>query len=216
MSNTGLSSLSGKLAAASACASLSVGAFGVGSAHASDYGPEIPAPNLPDSADHYYCFDSSVPTGERYRYDGAMQNLDAQTAMYDVKSSTCAWATDVHFFEVGFGGIGGAAGVWSCPNVAWYDDRVCEQADIQVAPANIFVANGGFNGDPAIYQHSYNKTIRHETGHSAGLDHYNTDGPHAMYSGLVQSTSSSYLSYRAHDTCHIDGWINNGDWTGCK
>lgn len=205
-----------QLATVSAATSLVVSVLATPQAEASDYGPEIPFPNLPDSADHYYCLDASVPSAEHGRYDAAMQNLDAQTAMYDVKSSTCAWATDVHVFEVGYGAISGNAGVFSCPNIAWYDDRVCEQGDIQVSPSNIFVANGGWNGDASIYNHSYTKTIRHEVGHSAGLDHYNTDGPHAMYSGLVTSTASSWHSYRAHDVCHIDGWINNGDWTGCK
>lgn len=74
-------------------------------------------------------------------------------------------------------------------------------------PAQITADAGG---DPTLTNWNMRKTFVHEVGHSAGLQH--SAGTNAMITGHVATTSWLWLSYDAHQRCHIDNWILNLNW----
>jgi Peptidase M66 len=161
----------------------------------------------PDSTDHWYCFDSSVPGANRARYDSAMANVDAQTVMYDVVAGSCGYSTDVKYYEANpIPFVDPNTRGWApCHHTVIY--AFCDQVLVFVNPAQIWIENGGFGGDATQFEVNYHKTIRHETGHSIGLGHWN--GVHAMESGHVP-INYGYIFYNAHDVCHVNTFFSAG------
>jgi len=189
-----------------------------GTAGASPYGNEPGAPGyVPDSSDHWFCFDASVPSQYRFYYQWAMDNLDIQSApIYDVESGSCGWATDVKMIQASLSWVGsGVIGYAPCVTRAWNNNMICEAGEVWNDAALIFANNGGFGGSQSLLDHRLHHNVRHEVGHTAGMAHYNTGGPHAVYSGL-STGAAGYHAYRGHDICHLNGWSNNQNWTGCK
>ncbi len=172
---------------------------------ASPYGADFGGPGYyPDSTDHWYCFDSSVPAVNRARYDSAMVNVDIQTVMYDVATGSCGYSTDVKYYEANpIPFVDPATRGWApCHHVVIY--ALCDQVLAFVNPAQIWIQNGGFGGDALQFEVNYQKTIRHETGHSIGLGH--SSGVHALASGPVP-INYGYLFYTAHDACHVNAFL---------
>lgn len=155
-----------------------------------------------DSADHWYCFTSSVPAGtERNRITGSMQFLDDVTDMYDVAASGCGASTDVAWFhQTPIPEVPGARGMALCvTHSAW---GVCDQFWAKVDGVQIFSeANGAANFDVNMA-----KTIRHELGHTTGLRHGSSTSLRAMVSGPVP-TDLYYTTYSAHHIGHINAYF---------
>mgnify|MGYP001302668969 CR=1 FL=1 len=158
---------------------------------------------LPDSQDHWFCFDGSSPTGtEANRFYSGMEYLDSSTLMYDVASSYCGSATDVIFrYQSPLAEAPGARGYAPCRVRTGYANLFCEQGDVIVDVPQIWLDAGGWSGDPNTFELNIHKTVRHEIGHTAGLGH--SSGVHALESGHVPY-NWGYLAYLAHDICHIN------------
>jgi hypothetical protein len=127
--------------------------------------------------------------------------------MYKVYTPTCGTATDIVYFEVTpipIPGQGNARGLTTCNSYTGPFGLLCDQFWVQVDPVEVFIENGGFSGSSSQLNTNLHKTIRHETGHTAGLGH--STGIDAMVSGPVPDTFS-YVLYSGHDVCHINHQI---------
>ena len=181
--------------------------FSTSAASAGTYPLQVaPYQYLPDSTDHWYCFDASVPSGSRSRYTSAMNNLDAVTLMSAVYTPTCGTSTDIRYLEASpIPYFSGTRGVALCTLATGYLGLLCDHYDVIVDPGQVWVDNGGFAGDPTQLDTNLHKTIRHETGHTAGLTHTQSVA-NVMISGQVTNLAA-YLQYRDHDICHINLWF---------
>lgn len=148
-----------------------------------------------DSPDHWYCILASIPSGDRWRFDQAMRTLDTQTDMWDVQTSACGASTDiVYYHEVN----APWRGTSMCVGWTWI---VCDQYWVAVSYAQI-AADPGTAG----YSVSLNKTIAHETGHTAGLSH-NSTTTSAMRSGPIPDLGAwnfVWGLYEPHHVSHIN------------
>lgn len=163
------------------------------------YGWDPGAPQvLPDSTDHWFCFDSNVNAGERQRFRDAMQYLDSATAMYDVETGTCGSATDIIYrYSTPIPGFPGARGYDQCTVHTGYLGLLCDQNVVWVDYLQVLSESDGTHP----FEINLHKTIRHETGHTAGLSHHDT-AVDAMRSGPIPF-DWGYFSYSTHDICHI-------------
>ncbi len=180
-------------------------------AGASPYGFDAGAPEyLPDSQDHWFCYDQTVPSGDRPRYASAMDYLDLATSMYDQYATSCGTSTDIVFAHnspicVPDFGCSGIRGYTPCDRwIGAYG--LCDKFIVYVDPLYIFTKSGGFNGPPGLFDNNFAATIRHEIGHTGGLSHHTGGNADAMISGQV-STSWAYLGYASHDICHINNFL---------
>lgn len=156
-----------------------------------------------DGRDHWFCF-VNISAADRRPFRDAMQYLDARVArVYDVESSACGNSTDVAYWvdnnivdNLGFP----ARGRTWCRVLFW---GVCDQFWVSVNPTEI-IANSMVNapGDWNNVVVNYNKTIRHETGHSMGLQHSGTVLD-AMRSGWVDNNFFYWYGYNDDHRDHL-------------
>jgi hypothetical protein len=161
-----------------------------------------------DSLDHWYCFSAGVPAGSRQTYHDSLAYMDARVALHDVYTSTCGTATDVVYNEGDLAGT--TRGERTC--VRWVNASVCDQSWISVDPGRILTETANHGGGQANFDVNYIKTIRHETGHTLGL---NNDGVtysaapaewrDCMVSGWVP-TSLLWTTYSDHHVVHINAY----------
>ena len=149
-----------------------------------------------------------------------MDYLDLSTVMSAVEGVTgtgasyCGYSTDIYFYEfnglLDANGYGNPRGSSVCIVWANRNGQICDRAEVDIFPSVIFVANGGFNGSSAQFDLNLHKTIRHEVGHTVGLDHYAQNPPtvpaSAMVSGAVPY-DFSYTKYIGHEICHINKYF---------
>ncbi|ACZ86039.1 hypothetical protein [Streptosporangium roseum] len=125
----------------------------------------------PDKSTHSYCYTTSVQADLKSYIPGAMNYLANATTIPGVpfhspcettnSSSDGTPATDVAWFDVWVEGSFGQAvcKVWTAS-----DPDVCDQRHARIN-GNVIRASG----DP---HHQFIKTVCHELGHTAGIDHY--------------------------------------------
>lgn len=181
-------------------------------AKADDFGfPSPPAPGyFGAGADYYFYFDGSVPGVDRYRYNEAMEFLDDATDIFDVPTSTLGSGTDIVFIHAS-GPIDGNPAIRGKAVCArWANALICDQYWILVYIPTIFAeATDGTN-----FQINFDKTIRHEIGHTTGLRHSAGAGPYlpgspGSYQAMISGSVSSSLYWYAYNTSdhipHING-----------
>ena len=180
------------------------------SVSASPYGAEFNGPGYyPDSLDHWYCFDGSVPAGDYVYRQWAMANMDAQTAGYDVAASGCGSATDIRFFEANPIPWHGSGTVGWAPCAYFLIYLACDQSWVYTNFTAIWVFGGGLGGDPNLITYWFHFTTRHEIGHTLGLGH--SDGTHALHTPLADvNLASAWLYYQYHDVCHYNLYFSQG------
>ncbi|MFG1755706.1 hypothetical protein [Streptosporangium sandarakinum] len=125
----------------------------------------------PDKSTHSYCYTSSVDSTLKSYIPGAMNYLaDATTipgvplhATCDTKNSNEDGdpATDVAWFNIW---IDDAYGEAPCRVRTASDSSICDQRFAKI--------NGSMIKAGPDAHHQYIKTVCHELGHTAGLDHY--------------------------------------------
>lgn len=167
-----------------------------------------PGTYMADSPDHYYCFGSSVSFGNLPKYIDSMSYLDDATHLYDVRSSNCGSLTDVVFAEGPLDPY--VRGQTTCARPI--NATLCEQFWVQVNPNQVFGDTYSRNGDGDNYDLNFVKTIRHELGHTIGL---NNDGVgytgaplewrDCMVSGWVP-TDLLWTTYSSHHVGHVNPW----------
>lgn len=135
----------------------------------------------PDNREHTYCFSPSYDgdnphTGANY----AMDNLDAQTVMFDNKVPDCTENTDARFFIAELSGDGD----YLCTDLV---SGICYSARLRFDRSNITSLN------------DWKQTACHEVGHSAGLSH--GDGSDCMG---TQHDDPNDREYDGHHVNHIN------------
>lgn len=161
---------------------------------------------VPDSLDHAYCFDASVPSSRRPVYTGSMAYLDDTTAFSDVAVS-CSSITDVAFYEADLGS--GIRGYSPCQK--WVTWGVCDRTNVYVNAAEIFRNTGACGGGQPRFDVNLITTIRHEIGHTVGLHHIPAvgalcgppAGDDAMTSDFTP-VSLDWVDYNAHHVAHMN------------
>ncbi|MBV6507411.1 MAG: hypothetical protein JJLCMIEE_00456 [Acidimicrobiales bacterium] len=189
-------------------AAVAVLAGSVGTAGAEDdYGVQPGGPGyMPDSSDHWYCF-AYVASGSRQRYHDAMAYLDYGTVMTDHYSSTCGPSTDVWSYEISpipNAPVEYPRGYAPCMVRTGLFGWFCEAGNLEIDPVVIWLETLAAGGGAWDLELNLNKTIRHETGHTAGLAHFELGSrPNsAMASGHVP-LNFAFLAYSPHEVCHI-------------
>jgi hypothetical protein len=164
-----------------------------------------------DGADHWYCINTGMDTDNVNRINAAMANLDTQTDMYDVYTSTCGTSTDILWIRNDsmvdpYGNP--ARGVTNC--LTWASWGVCDQYWIQFNQLEVFYEAVTYYPNDIGNNFGINmaKTLCHELGHSTGLVHNNDNGAtgggiDCMVSGPVP-TSWYYDVYNAHHVGHVN------------
>ena len=140
-----------------------------------------------------------------------MEYVDARTKLYDQFSgANCSSHTDVVYVE----GDGGAAGRRGYTVCVYGGTGSCDQFWVVTDVPEIFTQTVDHGGDGDNYTVNLVKTIRHETGHTIGL---NNDGQYsydtsllpswadAMVSGWVD-TNLLWMSYSDHHVSHINAF----------
>lgn len=177
----------------------------LGTASATPYGWDSGAPQiLPDSTDHWFCFDSNVNSSERGRFRDAMEYLDSASLMYDVETGTCGTSTDIIYqYATPIPAAPGARGYDSCELRTGYLNLQCDRNPIYIDYSQILSESDASHP----FETNIHKTIRHETGHSVGFSHHSTYVD-AMRSGPVVF-DWGYYSYSLHDICdHLHPYFN--------
>lgn len=150
-----------------------------------------------DGADHWYCF-SNIPADQQYRYHNALSVLDNQTDMWDVHTGTCGSSTDIaYFINVNLAARGAAI----CVRLVAGSTTVCDAYWVALNPFAVLADPG-----TAGFDISYNKTIVHETGHTAGLTHNDTTVS-AMRSGAIPTLGGYNFLWGLYENHHV-GHIN--------
>lgn len=184
------------------------------SAGANAFGPAAEK-YLADSLDHWYCFSPNIPLGDVPSYMGSMSYLDDTTDLYDVFTSTCGNATDiVYALNNGLTAPSGgpSRGVAVCATVGGLG--TCDQFWVVINNAAILV-DTSIEVPPSEQSLNYSvnlvKTIRHETGHTTGLQHGGTSGicssPSAPCDAMVTGwvpTNVLWGTYGGHHVGHIN------------
>ena len=175
---------------------------------------------LPDSADYWYCFYNNLPDVQPY-HDAAAY-LDARTEMYDVFTAPCSTSTDVMYLrndnaaDPAGNAIRGQA---YCVTAVGY---ICDAYWVLINYVEILANTITHGGDNANAVFNLVKTIRHETGHAAGMWHLvpgtdpnppacGSDVTDTMAQGWVPTTGGLgdliYAMYNDHHTCHVNEWV---------
>ena len=184
-------------------------------AAADDYGDDQPAgPGYyPDSTDQWYCFNSSVSTGNRPYINDSMAYLDTMTNQYDVYTSTCGTSTDNVWVNQDLNGSLGYAPCWKWANEAAH---ICDQVLTIVSEIDHFEAAGTCGASANQLVNNYVISTRHELGHSVGLAHvpyyqdfdpcYGTNpaANDAMVSDWIMGSPWTYWTYSTHHIAHIN------------
>ncbi|MBS1905796.1 MAG: hypothetical protein JST33_04335 [Actinobacteria bacterium] len=143
-----------------------------------------------------YCTLYPWQAAQGARFGEAMENLDAQTVLYDTYVSTCAYNTDLG------GHISGQSGeyVLDLNTLGMYlctkrtpDGTRCDQASVIFAPYN-----PNYSSNTSTKQTQWRNTLCHEVGHGVGL--YHNAGEGCMGSVLA----TGYLYYTSHQVDHIN------------
>ena len=161
-----------------------------------------------DSSAHDYCF-YTVASGNRQPYHDAMSYLASNTDMTTVYKSSCNFdTTDVIFGE---GYADGNRGQAFCIN--YLAGNACDSAAAQVDPSVIFSNVYDHGGNGLNFTYNKVKTLRHELGHTIGL---NNDGvswssaptywADAQVSGWVP-TSLTWVVWSDHHLAHINSYF---------
>lgn len=163
---------------------------------------------------YWFCAHSSIATvTDQQRVQAGMSYLDDRTDVVQIPE-TCAGSTDTMFLYNNYltnslgDPIFGGTVPFNCSSAG-----NC-QFWVGINPSLISSYAGGWN---STFEYNINKTIRHEIGHTVGVDH---DGwlnhapcptmlSDAMVSGTVWPGSGwlyyQYWSYNDHHKCQIDG-----------
>lgn len=168
---------------------------------------------FPDGNDHWYCknyFDQ-----HHEWIDAAMSQLDSQTDMYDVGSSSCSSSTDVVWVKTELNGIFGGEAVGAAECVAHVTWGVCDQYWLMIdQPQHFFAAYTNGGSDPGNwYSVNLQQTMRHELGHTAGLHHLSASGGlnptvGAMISAWIPNGTSGWWAYFIYAPFQV-GFIND-------
>jgi len=161
----------------------------------------------PDSADHWFCFESNVPSADYPIYQDAFQYLDNVTSMYDSQSSYCGSLTDVIISNTHpIPGCSNCLGMAPCIAKTGFLNLACEQGMEYVDTTNIWIASGGFSGDINVYWFNVIYNARHELGHTAGMGHStNSPSVHVMAQGFYTDYGNwARWGFRSEDTCHVN------------
>lgn len=157
-----------------------------------------------NSLNHSFCY-FYVGSGQRSFITSSMDYLDLATDLWDVNHGTsCGGTTDIVWIDQNLDQYESPGsrvfGVTYCVNGAY---GVC----------NIFHANVDNNevcqvtcGNSAWYSNARMHNVRHELGHTVGLNHDSVGGTHAMLSGLGDSWY--WLLYDPHHISHINNYYN--------
>lgn len=163
----------------------------------------------PDSWTREYCF-GNVPAADAGLYHSAMASLDSTTSM-TVVGTGCTATTDIAWFQQDIAEAGVRGVSWCVDGslvVAQWTPLVrrCGQfwsvVDVPEIAAQSVAANLGADTLPNIAT-NWHKTIRHELGHTAGLNHFNDPAWQAMVSGRC-ATSLVFLDWRDDHKNHIN------------
>ncbi len=131
-----------------------------------------------------------------------MSYLDDRTILSDLKRSSCSGSTDVVYIETpNPGGNPDALGYAPC--AVWVNAYVCNQSWTIVSPQHV-AQYAPFPQDPSNVEINYIKTIRHETGHTVGLDHPgNFDSADCMVQGPIVNDLNQ-TAYNDHNKGDIN------------
>lgn len=194
-----------------------VTSISAGTAAADPYGS--PNPGLyPDSKDHWFCFDASVPASERPRISASMSYLDDRTNMYDVYTASCGTSTDVVWVYGSPIIVDGYSyyGYTTCAVWVYEPWGVCDQFWVLVDQPLHFARTVACGSSGTVYDLNLITTIRHELGHTAGLSHaaytgppcdYQPGGNDAMTSDFYAFVTYDYVDYNGHHRDHINAFF---------
>lgn len=171
------------------------------------YGWESGGPRqVPDSYDHWYCIEDSVPSGagDRIRMHDAMDYIDSFTNLYENLSSSCGEYTDtIYKYRSPIPEVPGSLGFAPCRDYTGYLNLFCERANSIIDNIAIFEVNGGFGGPPDRLDFNLHYNVRHETGHNMGFGHpYSSTVVQAMQQGF-HDPNMFFLVYTTHDRDHL-------------
>lgn len=165
------------------------------------------------SADYWFCAHSSIATAwDQQVVQAGMTYLDSRTDIYQIPE-VCRTTTDTMFLynnnlvDVYGNPLRGLTFPINCVY------SLC-QFWVAVNPNLISLQAGG---SPSSYEYNLNKTMRHEIGHTVGLEHGSGQSNHvpcattlndSMVVGPVNPGSGwlyyQYWSYNDHHKCQID------------
>lgn len=149
---------------------------------------------------HRYCY-FYVGSSQRSFITSSMDYLDLATDLWDVNhGTTCGSTTDIVWIDQDLD-------VYESPGTRVFGATYCVNGSNGVC--NIFHANVDNQevcqvtcGDPGWYSNARMHNVRHELGHTVGLQHDTISGQHAMRSGL--GNNWYYLLFDPHHIWHID------------
>jgi hypothetical protein len=153
---------------------------------------------------HSYCY-FYVGSTQRSFITSSMDYLDVATDLWDVNhAESCGSTTDLVWIDQNLDYLEppgySVFGYTQCVNGAY---GVCNNYHMSVDNAEICqytCLNAGWYANARMHN------VRHELGHSVGLQHDSIGGVHAMLSGLGDNWS--YLLYDPHHISHINGYYN--------
>jgi len=160
-----------------------------------------------DSDDHWYCFYSNLTGSAQTPYRDAMAYLDSATDMYDVYTPTCGTSTDVMYLE---NPNLSAYGIALCVRLVSGSSVVCDAYWVATNQSLITSDVLSLQAIPvsvAPVSVHIGKTIRHETGHTAGLTHSPTTVS-AMRSGILPDYGAYNFVWWLYEPHHINDHIN--------
>lgn len=193
------------------------------------YGPcENDVPCSPDDENHGWCFADLYRTGTQYAAfrnsaRWALQNVQAQTVMFEVEQSDCYSYTDARIREGG-GLSNDIAGLYIC-HTPQNNGFECAAADVIINESwHTIAANNLGDGNTEAGEVDYNRdlTACHEVGHSLGLDHHPRSDYGASFAKDCQVSDwldkpvggyevPGWRTYNGHHRVHVNDYAQQ-EW----
>lgn len=136
-----------------------------------------------------------------------MSFLDDATNVYDVESSTCGSSTDIWFYTTTLPTY--TLGATSCQSWAFWS--VCDRFNVYLENGQFISVGGACGSSSNEIDFNYVHTVRHEIGHTVGLQHdqplgslcNSIRGTDAMTSDWVD-TDFQWVTYSPHHIAHVN------------